>query len=512
MKNFTFFAKQATLAITFTIAMSLNYSLAQTVVQVANGTDISQKINGDTLDNGDRVDPHTIYELAGNGIYPVTETINIPVTLHIRGKVGDGEALPKIVPIPDDAGSYPGAINTQGDIVMENVYVTNKNGEGNPKWGGFRANGEGTTVRLTNVQIEWDKAAAVMLRKDNISVFMENCTASKTGNWKEFNGNGRLIDTRGTIVDSIVVKHSTAYLMSDRLVRTMGGEINYLEFDHVTGFQLQGRHGCFQLGKVHTAKITNCLLINSIYGGNHPLTEELTHPANDKFYVITMDAKLDDTNLEIRNNNIAYTSDVTEFWATVDTVSKPGFIAPLVEETLGNNADKAYFEEVVTLDHVPPVPMDFLESIYNNPTAEQHPDNFADEIGIANIDASYNNDAESFSADDDGLPIGSHQWWTAAELTSIRKLNEKYTNQIACNVYPNPFNRSTTLSYVLKQPATVEISLYDMTGKQMKAITCNAASGKNTYTLQAENMDAGFYMLKIETDNLVTIKKVLLTK
>lgn len=511
MKNFTFYVRHATVAIIFIVALSLNYSVAQTVVQVANGTDISQTINGDTLDNGDRVDPHTIYELEGNGIYPVTETINISATLHIRGKIDEGEALPKIVPVPDDAGSYPGAINTQGDIVMENVYVTNKNGEGNPKWGGFRANGEGTTVRLTNVQIEWDKAAAVMLRKDNISVFMENCIASKTGNWKEFNGNGRLIDTRGTIVDSIVVKHSTAYLMSDRLVRTMGGEINYLEFDHVTGFQLQGRHGCFQLGKVHTAKITNNLLINPIYGGNHPLTEELTHPANDKFYVITMDEKLDDTSLEIRNNNIAYTSDVVDFWATVDTVSKPGFIAPLVEENLAN-ADNAYFEEVVTLDNVPPVPMDFLESIYNDPTAEQHPDNFADEIGIANIDASYNMDAQSFSADDDGLPVGSHQWWTAAELTSIRKLNNKNSNQIDCNVYPNPFRGAATISYVLSKPSTVEISLYDMTGKQMKAISYNAANGKNTYTLQADNMEAGFYMFRIEADNLVTIKKVLVIK
>jgi hypothetical protein len=51
----------------------------QRVVNVPTGTELSAVILGDTLANGDPVDPNTIYELEMNGLYPVAKELNLVV-------------------------------------------------------------------------------------------------------------------------------------------------------------------------------------------------------------------------------------------------------------------------------------------------------------------------------------------------------------------------------------------------------------------------------------------------
>ena len=466
-------------------------SFGQRVVQVPSGSDLSDAILGDTTDTGDRNDVNTIYELERDGFYPVSKEISLKTILHIRGAEGDGY-LPAIYPVKDESNNWPKVINTKGDVILENVYLSNKNGDGaNPKWGGFRVGGAKTRVILKNCQFEYDKASTVQIRADSIRIYMENCVAAKTGNYAAYNGNGRLIDTRGYHTDSIVVENVTAYYMQDRLIRNMGGEINYLKFDHVTAVNNGGMHGCFAMAKVHHAVITNNLIINSMYQGDWPNDPEQTGPLPDRLhhYMITMDTVYADMTLEIHHNNFAFTQDLVDYFNTIDSVSVPRVLAPLVAKTLGDDSVNAYMEEPVVFKNMPGIPWDYLKAIYTDPQPDPMPNNWPDSIGIANINASYADTFTSYSAGVDGKPLGDLTWFEG--VTAVPKI---FSSVDEVNVYPNPASTEVTFSYNLNNPGDITLSIYNATGQRIARLEQGRqARGSHTFTWNVSSLKAGLY-------------------
>lgn len=487
-------------------------NMAQTVKVVDDGAILSDVINGDTTSTGERNDENTIYELKMGGIYYCASAISLKSKLHIRSEGGSG-FLPAILAKADDSNKWPQTINTGGDITLEGIYLSNKNGDdANPKWGGFRAAGTDSRVILKDCQFEYDKACTIQLRADGIKLYIDNCKASKTGNFKEYNGNGRLVDTRGYKTDSIVVKNTTVYYMQDRLVRNMGGEINYLEFDHVTVVNNQGFHGCFAMARVHSAKITNNLVINGQYGGDHPNVKEQTSTNPDdnlKIYMITMDTIYSDTKLEIHHNNIAFTSDLLDYFNTIDSVAKPEVLSPTIASVLGDAAADAYFEEVVEFTSMPDVPWDFLRSIYATPDAAPHPSNWPDEIGISNIDAGYSDWFSSATADENGEQVGDQSW----DITVGIFGSKASQNSLNINVYPNPVKGQATFAYTLTQATTVSLTIYDVTGKIVKAVETDfQIEGDYELKWDGTSLTNGLYMYTLQTKNETKSGKITLSK
>tara|TARA_R110002096_G_scaffold386418_3_gene580494 strand:- start:45709 stop:47379 length:1671 start_codon:yes stop_codon:yes gene_type:complete len=77
--------------------------------------------------------------------------------------------------------------------------------------------------------------------------------------------------------------------------------------------------------------------------------------------------------------------------------------------------------------------------------------------------------------------------WDKCE--SIIGLEEQFSSQLI-DVYPNPFTGSTTIS--LDENETFTISLRDLTGKEIYK-----ANGSGEFRLEAENLNAGVYLLSI---------------
>ena len=484
---------------------------SQRIVKIPSGTELSQVIRGDTTDTGNRVDVNTIYELERNGFYPVAKELNLKTTLHIRGAEGDG-ALPAIYAQKNSSNKYPKVINTHGDVILENVYLSNANGpDANPKWGGFRVAGTNSRVILNNCQLEYDKASTVQIRADSIKLYMNNCIAAKTGNYAAYNGNGRLVDTRGYYVDSIVVKNVTVYYMQDRVIRNMGGEINYLEFNHVTVVNNQGMHGCFAMAKVHHAKIVNNLIINGEYGGDRLNDPEQTGPEPDKkhIYMITMDTIYDGMTLEIHNNNFAFTQDLIDFFNSIDSIWKPMVMAPLVKKELvaeGADTNKAYFEEPVKFNKMPGIPWDFLKAIYTNPQPSPMPNNWPDTIGVTNIDAGYAKTYQSYSAAEDGKPLGDLSWFK--EFTGIKKHDVNIGNVM---VYPNPVRDLAVFRFELKSSSSVQLSVYSLTGQRMVwQDTGNQFAGNHTLKVDLSGLVPGVYLYSIKTDRGIKGGKIII--
>jgi hypothetical protein len=86
------------------------------------------------------------------------------------------------------------------------------------------------------------------------------------------------------------------------------------------------------------------------------------------------------------------------------------------------------------------------------------------------------------------------------------------------NNYPNPFNPVTTLRYDLPEDALVNITIYDIMGRIVRTlINSQQNAGFKSIQWNATNdagspLSAGLYLYKIQADNLVETRKMVLLK
>ena len=70
---------------------------------------------------------------------------------------------------------------------------------------------------------------------------------------------------------------------------------------------------------------------------------------------------------------------------------------------------------------------------------------------------------------------------------------------ILVHLYPNPFTTSTTIEYELKQPATIQITIYNHFGKLIEVIQQTQSAGKQQVVWNAEGLPAGVYFCVLKT-------------
>jgi hypothetical protein len=80
--------------------------------------------------------------------------------------------------------------------------------------------------------------------------------------------------------------------------------------------------------------------------------------------------------------------------------------------------------------------------------------------------------------------------------------------------YPNPFNPSTTIQYSLPEAGTVNINIYNVLGENVKTIINNSTQAAGTYkaVFNASSLPSGIYFYRLEVNNFVQVKKMILMK
>ncbi len=79
--------------------------------------------------------------------------------------------------------------------------------------------------------------------------------------------------------------------------------------------------------------------------------------------------------------------------------------------------------------------------------------------------------------------------------------------------YPNPFNPSTTITYVLSQSTYVSINVYDRLGRQVVSLVeQNQDAGEHSIEFNASEFPSGIYFYRIKTPEKTEVRKMLLTK
>ncbi len=80
--------------------------------------------------------------------------------------------------------------------------------------------------------------------------------------------------------------------------------------------------------------------------------------------------------------------------------------------------------------------------------------------------------------------------------------------------YPNPFNPSTTIQYSLPEAGTVNINIYNILGENVKTIINNSTQTAGSYkaVFNASALPSGIYFYRLEVNDFVQVKKMILMK
>jgi hypothetical protein len=80
-------------------------------------------------------------------------------------------------------------------------------------------------------------------------------------------------------------------------------------------------------------------------------------------------------------------------------------------------------------------------------------------------------------------------------------------------IFPNPFSKSTTFTYTLKEKQKVNLSIYDITGRIVKQLVSeDQTQCEHALTFDAVNLQAGVYFYRLRVGDEVATGKVILAK
>jgi len=154
------------------------------------------------------------------------------------------------------------------------------------------------------------------------------------------------------------------------------------------------------------------------------------------------------------------------------------------------------------------------------------------------LDLSYTN-SELLTAGHGNLPIGDLNWFPAekaqwenskgtyeqkiknmepAIITSIDDVDLLASEFYLQQNYPNPFNPSTKIKFNLKRSTDVKISIFNVLGQEVKILVDkNMNVGNHTTKWNGTDrfnnkVNSGMYFYKLEADNFVQVRKMMLLK
>ena len=79
--------------------------------------------------------------------------------------------------------------------------------------------------------------------------------------------------------------------------------------------------------------------------------------------------------------------------------------------------------------------------------------------------------------------------------------------------YPNPFNPTTSISFSLPQDAEVKLEVFNIAGQVVTTLVDGPlAAGEHTIEWKADNYATGIYLYRLQADDFVDTKKMLLLK
>jgi hypothetical protein len=102
-----------------------------------------------------------------------------------------------------------------------------------------------------------------------------------------------------------------------------------------------------------------------------------------------------------------------------------------------------------------------------------------------------------------------------AGTTDIENINENMlpdTYSLSQN-YPNPFNPSTVIDFQIKEEGFVKLKIYDVLGREIaNLINENRKAGFYSHNFNSHNLSSGVYFYRLEVNDFIDTKKMILLR
>ncbi|MBN2092892.1 serine hydrolase [candidate division KSB1 bacterium] len=97
--------------------------------------------------------------------------------------------------------------------------------------------------------------------------------------------------------------------------------------------------------------------------------------------------------------------------------------------------------------------------------------------------------------------------------SSIEKISEVPTSFVLKQNYPNPFNSTTVIEYSLPSQTHIKLTVYDILGQEIITLV-NQQQKPGTYKCELNTRDypSGVYVYKLETEDFMQVRKMLLLR
>lgn len=124
----------------------------------------------------------------------------------------------------------------------------------------------------------------------------------------------------------------------------------------------------------------------------------------------------------------------------------------------------------------------------------------------------YNNQGPDYSDYTNIANIGVGQFYGGQDKKNLYENISNNEYRLMQN-YPNPFNPSTIITYQFPEADFVTIKVYDMLGREVD-ILINGEKDAGTHSIEfdASGLSSGIYFYKIQTNNYVETRKLILQK
>lgn len=104
-------------------------------------------------------------------------------------------------------------------------------------------------------------------------------------------------------------------------------------------------------------------------------------------------------------------------------------------------------------------------------------------------------------------------WIRVYQIQSGIEYSDVLNRFILDQNYPNPFNSSTIISYQLKTKSDVILTIYDLTGREVKTlINKQQKAGKHSVSFDATSFESGVYLYKFKADSFEQTRKMILLR
>ncbi|HEY4797448.1 MAG TPA: M43 family zinc metalloprotease [Bacteroidia bacterium] len=111
-----------------------------------------------------------------------------------------------------------------------------------------------------------------------------------------------------------------------------------------------------------------------------------------------------------------------------------------------------------------------------------------------------------------GHGIGNNIYVDDINITSSNSgVAEEFKNEFGLNVFPNPFNDNTNISFTINERCKVAIGIYDIIGKEVTPLSAKTELAAGTYNLPVgrNTLKSGIYFVKLTVDGYAVTRKIV---